>query len=901
MGALAGAEIDAWLRQGGLVVTSSERAARALSSTFNRTRQSEGLTAWPAPKIQDWNRFVRTEWSARALDGRLLLSSTQEQALWADIAAADGRLVALLEGPRYRLAGMAIEAHELLCIHAPKYLRTSARAGWQNDAAAFSRWLTAFDETCRSGKLLSAARLPIELLAQLQNPPSDASQTNRPPILLAGFDRIVPIQRALFDAWGVWREVALVEPASQIQFHEAPDDQVELAACALWTSRLLAANPSANILVITQNATKGRGQIERAFLSHTCSANSPHFEFSLGIPLSQVTLARAALQLLRWLSGSLTEHELDWLFSTGHAARSPQESSALQAYMRTLRRRGLEQPGWSLKAFLHPLDRQSKDHPIAKDWEARITKAQRHLNELGRRPQSPLDWAELIPQLLDDAAWPGDHPLSSAEFQAARRWQQALETAGSLGFDGRRMEWKDFLSALARTLEETLFSPESRDAPIQIAGPAESAGLLADAVWFLSATEDAWPAGGATHPLLPLEVQRETFMPHATPQLDWDLAQARTTRLLASAREVHFSYARQIEGTESRPSRLIAQLAVPPLTLPRELTPSASPEAKTISVEDWSRVPLLPGEVPGGASVFTFQSQCPFKAFATTRLGAQRWEPAQAGLTSQQRGKLLHNVLHAVWAGPPRGIRTHADLVNFADRQSWVADLVQRVFRQELLSSFLERMPLRYRELEQQRLTRLVTQWLDFEAARIPFEVLETEATRKETVAGLTLKLRLDRLDRLNDGSVLVIDYKTGDVTAKSWELPRPDDVQLPLYAGFALDPDQDLGGLVFARLRPGDLGFAGCVGDPSATLLNGLKSTSSLIKNALTAERLLDWRDFIEQLAKDFLAGRSEVDPRDPPKTCERCRLQTLCRIQENEPTVEAADVFADEEVGDE
>jgi hypothetical protein len=242
MGALAGAEIDAWLRQGGLVVTSSERAARALSSTFNRTRQSEGLTAWPGPNIQDWNRFVRTEWSVRALDGRLLLSSTQEQALWADIAAADGRLVALLEGPRYRLAALAMEAHELLCIHAPKYLRTSARAGWQNDAAAFSRWLTAFDETCRSGNLLSAARLPIELLAKLQNPSFDASQTNRPPILLAGFDRIVPIQRALFDAWGVWREVALGEPASQILFHEAPDDQVELSACALWTSRLLAAN-----------------------------------------------------------------------------------------------------------------------------------------------------------------------------------------------------------------------------------------------------------------------------------------------------------------------------------------------------------------------------------------------------------------------------------------------------------------------------------------------------------------------------------------------------------------------------------------------------------------------------------------------------------------------------------
>jgi len=65
---------------------------------------------------------------------------------------------------------------------------------------------------------------------------------------------------------------------------------------------------------------------------------------------------------------------------------------------------------------------------------------------------------------------------------------------------------------------------------IQITGPAESAGLSAHAVWFLGANEDAWPAAGSTHPLLPIEVQREAAMPHASPQLDWELAGAITNR-----------------------------------------------------------------------------------------------------------------------------------------------------------------------------------------------------------------------------------------------------------------------------------------------------------------------------------------------------------------------------------
>jgi len=885
MGASQAVEIDAWLRQGGMVVTASERAARALASAFHRARLAEGLTAWPAPNIQDWNGFVRSAWAAHTNDGRLLLNSTQEQSLWADLAAAEGRMATLLEGPRGRLAALAMEAHELLCFHAPRFLRASARSGWQNDAATFNRWLSAFEETCRANHLLSSGRLPIELLPLL---PIPAGQRERPPLLIAGFDRILPVQRALFDALGSWTEAGPSQPATEISFHEARDDQAELAACAHWCGQKLAANPQTRVLVVTQNAAAQRGQIERAFLAHSGSIPSPTFELSLGVPLGKVALPRAAHLVLRWLSGTLAEHELDWLFSTGYAAASLRESSALQGHMRALRRRGLEQPEWTLQAFIQPIARRANESPLPGEWVNRMTEARRRLDEFERRPQSPLDWAELIPQLLESLHFAVSQALSSAEFQAVRRWQQALETVASLGFDGRRIHWKEFLAVLARTLDETLYAPESRNAPIQIAGPAESAGLTADALWFLGASEDAWPARGATHPLLPPELQREARMPHATAQLDWDLAQVVSRRLLGSAPEVHFSYARQTQGVESRPSRLIVQLAAPPQPMPAELAPAPKGSPLTVLVEDFSRIPFRPGPVPGGAGVLTAQSQCPFKAFAVARLAAQRWEPAQAGLTPSQRGKLLHEVLHAVWAGPPRGIRTLAELLSLTDRQTWVASHVRRVFETRVFEtgarpSLLDRMPVRYLELEQQRLTGLVIAWLDYESARIPFEVLETEAERTISLAGLTFSLRLDRLDRLNDGSVLVIDYKSGDVSPKSWELPRPDDVQLPLYAGFALGDDDLLGGLTFAKVRPGKLEFAGCVGAPSSTLFAGLKNSATLMKNALQAEQLDNWKVYIERLAKDFLSGRADVDPRDYPKTCERCGLQTLCRIQEN------------------
>jgi len=903
MRTLAGAEIDSWLRDGGLVVTASDRAARALQLAFHHRRRAEGLAAWPAPRILDWLTLVRTAWEERALDGRMLLNPAQEQAIWAEIAGSEKHLATLLEGPRHRLAAMAMQAHELLCFYAPRYLRETARSGWDLDAGAFSGWLATFDQTCRENNLLSPSRVPLGLISLVQN-----DTAPRPPLLAAGFDRMLPLQRTLFDTWGNLQELDPGQQAGDTRFYQASDTRVELDACAQWCMRQLADDPHARLLVITQEISQRRGEIERAFLRFAPPGAAPPFEFSLGIPLRQVTIPRGLHLLLKWLSSSLEENEMDWLLSTGLTTAGAEESSALQAFMRALRRCGLERTQWSLDAFLRQdafvrKGQATENLPTA--WVQRITSAHRKLTDLSHRRQSPLEWAALVPQLLEDAGWPGEGRLSSADFQAFHRWEQAVDACGSLGFDGRRIGWPDFLSALARTLDETLFAPESRDAPIQIAGPAESAGLTAGAIWFLGADEDAWPSAGSTHPLLPTQLQREAGMPHATPRHDWELAHTIATRLLTSAPRVHFSFAGQKGDSETRPSRLIAQLAGPPIELPPELKPPGHEEPIAVPFNDTSRIPFPRNRIGGGSDVLTSLSQCAFKAFAISRLDAKGWEPAEAGLTAAQRGQLLHTVLHSVWGGPPRGLHSRDELLQLTDRKSFVEAHVQRALDEKMPAGARERMPRRYLEIEALRLTRLVTEWLNYEATRIPFSVEETEAKRTVTIAGLELGLRLDRIDKLNDDSLLVIDYKSGDVSPKSWDLPRPDDVQLPLYAGFAVDSAEKLGGLVFAKVRAGDQEFAGRLENANATLFAGLKGTNSLVKTKLTEGQLNEWKAYIEQLARDFLAGRATVDPREVPKTCERCGLQTLCRIQERaglaEDTDDSDSAGSGEEVEDE
>jgi ATP-dependent helicase/nuclease subunit B len=899
------ARIDAWLEAGGTVVAANERAARSAASAYHAARQAEGRTAWLTPAIFAWDSWVRDRWQERNRPGLVLLNPFQEQSLWAQVIGKSPLGEGLLHP--LRLASAAQQAYHLMCAYAPHALNAPTRTGWSGDAAIFSQWLDEFESRCRRNGLVSGSRLVLELASALQIDASRSGEDENSPLLLMGFDRLLETRKSLLDAWGKWQQDEPGEATSSPQFLAAPDAASELAACVGWLrARLsLSQNPHTRLLVVTTALQQRRGQLERALLDASrLEGSNLDFEFSLGVPLGQIGLARSAILLLRWLYEPLSESEVDWLIGSGHCAASADEEIALAETMRELRRCGQERPEWQLEDFAiaerqrgQRSGREIGSASSYRAWSARLLSARNRLREIPA-PQSPLEWVVIAGELLETASWPGFRPLSSVAFQAQERWQRLLEECGSLGFDGSEIEWAEFVATVAEAASATIFTAESSGARIQITEPQESAGQLADGIWFLGANEESWPGRGQPHPLLPAGLQREAGMPHASPQADWDLAQVATHRLLASAGEVTFSYARHSAESEARPSRLVKHTVGDPIDLPDENSRPESPQNSASDLsetfEDASLIPFLHAEIGGGAAMLTRQSLCPFQAFTTARLNAEDWDPAEAGLTPKQRGQLLHAVLLRVWSGPSQdGISTLDELQQIADLRPFLGKIVRSVmaesFDPQRRNSIPRRFPQRYLDLEAERLMQLVSEWLEYERGRLPFRVAETEARREITVAGLKLTLRLDRIDQLQDGGRLIIDYKSSEVGPKAWEGDRPDDVQLPLYATFAA-PDT-LEGLLFARLRSGKTQFHGLVRDAAGSLLAGLGKQSSLVKNPLTDRQLDEWHDRIEQLGRDFLTGRAEVDPKDPAKTCERCHLHVVCRIYENQPLAALAD----------
>jgi RecB family exonuclease len=190
------------------------------------------------------------------------------------------------------------------------------------------------------------------------------------------------------------------------------------------------------------------------------------------------------------------------------------------------------------------------------------------------------------------------------------------------------------------------------------------------------------------------------------------------------------------------------------------------------------------------------------------------------------------------------------------------------------------------RLLEQRRTERILLRWLALERGRRDFQVIGQEQDIRLELGGLELRGKIDRLDRLEDGSTLLIDYKTGRTGKQDWfPEPRIADPQMPAYA-IALSPPP--AAIAFARIRPEDLRFDGiCADDAGTQGITSLAATGHRFKSLTSWDELVaGWQTHLESLARDFRLGRATVDPRKPD-VCKRCHLQALCRIAERSPRI--------------
>ena len=876
-------EIAQALERGASVVTGNQRAARTLRRQWDERNRRVGLISWTPPPVMAWDSWMTSLWRGLVLEGhaaQMLLNRTQEHAVWRSILEADDELASLRSVDS--LAEMAAEAWRLVCRYNGQQRLRNAKGS--TDTRAFQRWATAFERACRTRAFLGQTQLEDALRGTLEaGLLSPAAE-----ILLVGFDGLTPAQagfvEALRSADVKVEELRPVAGVVRQVLVEIADEREELFVAARWVRKFLEKQPRAKVAVIVPSLETERSEIDRVFrevlapeLEDIRAGNDAGpYEFSLGVALAQTAMVATALDLLRWVAEALpVERVSELLLSPFFAMASGERGVRAEFDAFELRKAQMLRSEISLDGIVSAVEKSKRRGQLPQ--LLRVLRTMRiAANRLqGMEARTNAAWAEQMRELLETAGWSAVGEESSVEFQTRRKWESALDELATLDFDGVTVEFVTALKMVERIARRTTFAPESREAPVQVMGPIESAGMTFDAVWFLRAGELSWPMERRSSSLLPWTMQKELKMPGTDAAQDNEYAREMTERIAGCAGTVVFSYAKESADSRQRPSPVLASLGLESVSVVNLI--GTVPERGVVEieeVEDVARIQALPdGVVRGGARILELQAACGFRAFAEQRLWSTELESIEPGMNARESGTVVHEALSLFWDA----VRSQEALKSMTreERDGVVGWCVTEALKRTEETA-VTTWDTAYLEVQRDRLHRLLDWWLQLEMERgQPFEVkLSEKALEDVRVGPLRLNVRVDRVDVVEGGEVL-IDYKTGDATPSEWLTERPDAPQLPLYA--ILSEADRLRGVAFGLVRTGEgRGLKGyAVGD------DVLAGRPVKMKEAATLEEQIErWRQVLVRLAEEFYAGDARVNPKQYPATCLHCGQRLLCRL---------------------
>ena len=867
-------KIIAAAQSGALLLTANKRLARHLVQRFDHQMQEQGKSVWLSPQILSFEA-----WLHRCLtdlgEAWRLLEGFPAQRLWEQIIEEDSR------GSELELLQLAATARKAQEAHqwTQTYGCRLDLFPLTEDQQAFRRWQASFLKTCRKQQWLDRADLSDLVFSAMT-----AGKLPRPKaVLLLGFDQRTPelegLGRVIEGGGGNITELQpTIDPQARIARFACTDSHREVECAARWARQLLDQG-AVSIGIVVPDLKARRQEIERIFRRQIDPEadlrlqEEVAFSLSLGAPRGEQGPVHAALEVLS-AGFRLPLEQASFLLRTpylGGAQAEADQRARLDSKLRSFR-----QQAASLK-FLGDQAR-AVNAPFAGEIFDGLRK------ELETRTRLlPGAWGERFSRLLQSVGWTRGRSLSSNEYQLVKAWKEKLMPAlASLDAVSTPIDRAQALSLIRRLAAEIPFQPESPTGPVQVVETLESSGLSFDHLWVMGMGEESFPAAPRPNPFLPVGLQVEKGMPHASAERELQFARNVLQRLKAAGCQVIFSYPQKNGDCPLRSSPLIADLhpvdplfAEPQDAIFRQF--ATRPELETLGDV---KGPALAGERgKGGTAILKDQALCPFRAFAHHRLRAQAFDQAQPGLDPMTRGQLVHKALENFW----REVKEQLQLLRMDETR--LSDQVRQAVEQALGDYFSDRgkPPQQLLAIENSRLQALLAEWLrEVELIRPSFSVQELEQEHFEQIGPLQIRTIVDRIDRLADGSRVILDYKTGQIRVDSLLAERLLEPQLPIYA---IADRGAADGVAFAQLRRGNCQLSGIARDSGKLpKVPGVAESKPAQALALSdwSQVLAYWRGQLEQLANDFSQGKAVVDPVDIEIACQYCDLSGLCRIAE-------------------
>lgn len=720
-----------------------------------------------------------------------------------------------------------------------------------------------------------------------------------PGIQILGFDRLTPLQEASLSRWAEQgievRRDAAVTVAGVARRVTCVDSAAELDAAARWAAADLQAGPDRRIAIVVPDLARRRAEVRRIVervlvpesgLSDGPAPESRAFDLAAARPLAAQPVVSAAFDLLDLFARPPDASDVSRLLRNPFVTAAVEESDARARLDARIRR--FESPGLSLRR-LRSIAGERGCMALARI----LAEGQSSVSKWPEK-DIPSNWIKRFLVLLESLGWPGGN-LASAEHQAEQRFRSLVAELGACDEFTGRVSANVALGQLREMAGRVLFEPQELRAPLLLIDPETCAGMHFDGLWICGLDASSWPPAASPDPFLPRSAQLRCGLPGASAESAAAEARRLFERLLASAPEVILSVPATDHDAPVLPSPWldgIERLETAPHWPVPGLGRALFEQRPSLDVLPDVALPTIDPEeaARGGARLLELQSACPFRAQAELRLGARALDEPGLGLDASERGDLVHAALAEFW----RELRDHAGLcaLDEAALRTAVRRSVSRALAGAVQSA--DGVMRHLLDLEAGWLEARVLEMVAADRARAPFEVAAIEQPCRGRIGDLTLEMRPDRIDRLADGTLAVIDYKTGaDADVGSWLGERPRLPQLPAYVR-ALGPER-VSAVAFARVRSGSTGYVGVARD--AVAFPGLKvpgARGGLRGFDAWPGLLAEWERRLDALASEFAAGEARLAP-DPPHACQYCHLGALCRIAETSTSASSEDGAGD------
>jgi probable DNA repair protein len=887
-----------------IIICATARLVRGIALQHQQYNLKNGINQWQSVEVYTLQQWLDGVMDSASLLGivpsnalpTLILSAVAENYLWEQAienCLAKHEAAALFD--IRAMAKSAIEASNLML----NWQLAEAEINHDfitQETRQFLRWRHTFEGLCAKQNAIEPARLTslqIELFNQYQNQIT-TELTLPEKIQLAGFDRITPLEARLFEllkAIGVQVEKMPVNTFNNvaIDYYAAMDANSECRAAVAWAKQRLAENPKAQLAIISPALASIRQELADLLddtfhpeTIHSSDFENPRcYDFSLGLALTEYAIVHSALQLMRVASSKadFVFDEVTPLLQNVYWGR--QQELDARAQLDAHMRRNMS-ASYSLGALIKQASKLQGNGIALDELLENLTQILRFQNQAAdsnKRRQPLSAWVTAFIQLLDEVHWAKTRSLSSHEFQTHQAFIKCLKAISGLDAIFGNVTASIAVQKITELCNSEIFQAEAKgDTHIQILGLLETPAVQLDAVWTLNMNDQHWPPAVKLNPLLPADLQRRKGTPNASSVVQSRFAALVHQRLMISAPEVIFSYALKEDERELRPSPLLQNDSEfkPPNTIATLAEKLAQPKPLQF-LDDF----IAPA-VRGGVSLFAAQAKCPAWAFYQYRLGAAKLETPVDGLDTMSRGSLLHKVLQLFWLD----CMSLSNLKALSEAQ--LSEKIDAAIEKsvEILSTEISYHILpQVLQIERNRLHQLMQIWLTLELERADFVVEACEKKIELDVEGLKLNLSIDRIDKLKEGGLVVIDYKTSSmVTNTSWAEDRITEPQLPIYVVLALKYEQVVA-VSFAKIRGDEIKFVGLTAEesvlPKVTALAKVTKSSAFYDYTDWDALLEHWYGSLINIAQEIKEGVASVTVNNEVDLT-YCDVKPLLRLPE-------------------